>query len=325
MGGVQVTNFTLDNVQSQAGKVVIVTGGNAGIGFGTVKGLASKGATVIIASRNQERVNEAVAKVKQLQPGAKVEGMLLDLSSFSSIDRFVAEVKSRYIKIDILINNAGLGMNPFMKTEQGFEFTLGINVVGTAYLTSSLLSLISASSAGRVVLFSAHEVNIVHQKGVESYITDVGGEKLTASTFETYSVSKLFTCLYAYELQKRLAEHSNEAYKKIECYVADPNVVRTAFVGKMEGGVMKTVFGLRELLIGDEIETGGLCSVYCATSFDIPVAMRGGTFMKGETWQTGPNVYPFQWTTKAYNDENSARVFDAINATIAVKGVRAFE
>ena len=71
MGG--VTSFTLDNVQSQGGKVVIVTGGNAGIGFGVVKGLVSKGATVIVASRNQERVNEAVVKVKKLQPGEKLK------------------------------------------------------------------------------------------------------------------------------------------------------------------------------------------------------------------------------------------------------------
>jgi short-subunit dehydrogenase involved in D-alanine esterification of teichoic acids len=66
---------------------------------------------VIIASRNQERVSEAVAKVKELQPAASVEGMMLNLSSFSSIDRFVAEVKNRYNKVDVLINNAGLGMS----------------------------------------------------------------------------------------------------------------------------------------------------------------------------------------------------------------------
>eukprot|EP01034_Spumella_vulgaris_P031094 gene31094-38428_t len=235
--------------------------GNAGIGVGTVIGLAFKGATVIIASRNQERVLEAVVKIKKLQPNAKVEGMILNLSSFTSIDRFVAEVKSKYTKVDILVNNAGVGMIPFFAhTEQGFEPTLGTNVMGTAYLTTSLLHLIAASPAGRVVFLSAHEVNIVYQKGVESYLTD-----------------------------KRLAAHGDAAYNKIECYVADPNVVRTKFVGKMEGGVMKTVFNLREHLIGDDIETGG-------------------TYMKGASFHTGtPYFYPFEWTTKAYNEQNSAR------------------
>ena len=319
MGGAQVSKFSLANVQSLEGKVVIVTGGNAGIGFGTVKGLASKGATVIIASRNQERVNEAVAKVKELQPGAKVEGMVLDISSFSSIDRFVVEVKSRHAIVDVLINNAGLGMIPFVKTEQGFEPTLGANVMGTTYLCSSLLSLIAASSAGRVVFLGALPVNLVKQKGVEKYITDVGGEQLTTCSFETYRVSKLFTCLYAYEIQKRLTTHSNQSYNKIECYVADPGVVRTTFHSKIKGGIFKTVMGFAERVLGSDIETGSLSSIYCATKTDIPVAMRGGTF------QAGPKVAPFKWGTKAYNPENSARVFDAINTAIVAKGFKAFQ
>ena len=318
MGGAQVTNFTLDNVKSQEGKVVIVTGGNAGIGYATVKGLASKGATVIIASRNQERVNEAIAKIKKLQPSAKVEGMVLNLSSFSSIDRFVAEVKRKYTKIDVLVNNAGIGMIPFAKTELGFEPTLGTNVMGTVYLTTSLLPLISASSAGRVVFLGALPVNMVKQKGVESHITDVGGEKLSACTFETYSVSKLFTCLYCYELQKRLASHRNEAYSRIECYSCEPGVAKTTFLGKIEGGAFKTVMGIAEGILGTTIEVGALSSIYCATS-DIPESLRG------ECFKSGPKVAPFKWDTKAYNADNSARVFNAINATIAQKGFRAFE
>ena len=316
MGG--ATSFTLDNVQSQGGKVVIVTGGNAGIGFGVVKGLASKDATVIIASRNQERVNEAVAKVKKLQPSAKVEGMLLDLSSFSSIDRFVAEVKSRFTEVDVLVNNAGVGMIPFAKTEQGFEPTLGTNVMGTAYLTNSLLPLISASSAGRVVFLGALPVNMVKQKGFNRYLSDVGGEKLTACTFETYSVSKLFTCLYAFELQQRLAAHSNQSYSKIECYAAEPGVAKTTFLGKVKGGVFKTFMGFVEGIIGTDLETGALSTIFCATA-DIPVALRGKTF------KSGPKVAPFKWETKAYNAENSASVFNAINMAIKAKGFQAFE
>ena len=88
-----MSNFSLENVPSQLGKVVVVTGGNAGIGLGIAKGLVSKGATVIIASRNQERVNEAVFELKQIHPHSQVEGMILDLSAFSSIEKFVENVK----------------------------------------------------------------------------------------------------------------------------------------------------------------------------------------------------------------------------------------
>ena len=318
MGGA-ATKFSLENVQSQDGKVVIVTGGNAGIGFGTVKGLATKGATVIIASRNQERVHEAILDVKKLHPGAKVEGMVVDLLSFSSIDKFVAEVKCRYSKVDVLVNNAGLGMIPFAKTEQGFEPTLGANVMGTAYLTISLLPLIAAASAGRVVFLGALPVNLVNQKEVEKYITDVGGQTLTKCTFETYRASKLFTCLFALEFQKRLTAHNNAAYKKIVCLVADPGVVKTTFHGKMKDSMFKSVMGVAERILGTDVETGSLSSIYCATSLTIPEGMKGGTF------QAGPYVAPFKWDTKAYNAENGVRVFEAVNALIAVKGAKAFE
>ena len=142
MGG-SVSSFSLNKIQNLDGKVAVVTGGNVGIGFGIVKGFVSKGATVIVASRNATRVNEAVAEVKKLYSNAKVEGMVLDVSSFSSIDAFVAELSkyliafrtsfnlidvllfSKHPKIDILVNNAGIMMVPHVKTEQGFEVTLG--------------------------------------------------------------------------------------------------------------------------------------------------------------------------------------------------------
>ncbi len=98
---VKIATFSLNNVQSQIGKIVIVTGGNAGIGFGIVKGLASKGATVILASRNLDRINEAIADIKKLLPQSNVIGMVLDVSSFSSIDKFVGAV-NRLVCIVVL-------------------------------------------------------------------------------------------------------------------------------------------------------------------------------------------------------------------------------
>ncbi len=125
MGGTQVNSFSSDDVESLEGKVAIVTGGNAGIGLGIVNGLVSKGATVIIASRNKAKVEEAVAEVKKTFSRAKIEGMVLDVSSFSAIDAFVENVKKSHNSIDILINNAAVMMTPHVQTEQGFEVTLG--------------------------------------------------------------------------------------------------------------------------------------------------------------------------------------------------------
>ena len=94
MGGAAAKSFSLNQqVGSQAGKVAIVTGGNAGIGLAIVKGLASKGATVVIASRSEEKVNAAVVEVQQLYPNSKIEGMVLDVSSFASIDKFIESFK----------------------------------------------------------------------------------------------------------------------------------------------------------------------------------------------------------------------------------------
>ncbi len=95
--------FKLSDVPSQTGKVVIVTGGNIGIGLSSVKGMVSKGATVIIASRSQQKLSEAVKEVKKLYPNGKVEGIILDLAAFSSIQSFVDNVK-RYYSFFLILN-----------------------------------------------------------------------------------------------------------------------------------------------------------------------------------------------------------------------------
>jgi NAD(P)-dependent dehydrogenase (short-subunit alcohol dehydrogenase family) len=89
--GSGTSSFSLNQVEDLSGKVAIVTGGNAGIGFGIAKALAFKGATVIIASRNLKRVNESVFKLQGLCPTGKLSGMVMDLTAFSSIDKFVVE------------------------------------------------------------------------------------------------------------------------------------------------------------------------------------------------------------------------------------------
>eukprot|EP01035_Chromulina_nebulosa_P026246 gene26246-34336_t len=154
------TKFTIDDISDLTGKVIIVTGGNAGIGYATSKVLALKGAHVIIASRNEAKVNKAAEDIKKYveengKPTPKISTYILDLSSFASIKSFATEIKSKFDHIDVLINNAGIFLNPYSKTEQGFEVTLGTNGLGTAYLTNLLLPLVIKSTEGRILILSS--------------------------------------------------------------------------------------------------------------------------------------------------------------------------
>ena len=108
-------------IPDQSGKIVVVTGSSSGIGYEAARVLANKGAKVIIAVRNDVKGSTAVEKIKGQNENADVEVMLLDLSEFESINKFVNEYKSKFDRLDILINNAGVMVPPYSKTKEGFS------------------------------------------------------------------------------------------------------------------------------------------------------------------------------------------------------------
>ena len=103
------------------GKVVAITGANAGIGFHTVIDLAKRGATVVMACRSMQKGETALKEAKEKSGSESIDLMPLDLSSLNSVRKFVETFSSKYDKLHILINNAGIMMCPFAKTEDGFE------------------------------------------------------------------------------------------------------------------------------------------------------------------------------------------------------------
>ena len=137
------------------GKLIIVTGASDGIGYETAKDLLNSNAKVIFACRNKKKTEE---KINELPENLKKNAIFvqLDLSSFKSIENFVKEIKSKYPKIDILINNAGIGETELEKTEEGYIDTYQVNYLSNALLTLLLLEhfnqneskIISVSSMG---------------------------------------------------------------------------------------------------------------------------------------------------------------------------------
>ncbi|XP_045513051.1 retinol dehydrogenase 11-like [Pieris brassicae] len=194
------------------GKIVIVTGGNSGIGFETAKDLAKRGAKVIIA--DVQNSDKTVDEIVKATGNTEVEYARLDLASFASIKIFTEDIKRRYNHIDILVNNAGIGSINKHFTEDGINTVMQINYFGPFLLTLRLLDTLAASKSSRIVIVAS----AAHYYA-KFDIDDIIGVKETS--FSTlYANSKLCNVLWMKALSKRL-------HKNITVNSVHPGIVKT--------------------------------------------------------------------------------------------------
>jgi NAD(P)-dependent dehydrogenase (short-subunit alcohol dehydrogenase family) len=131
--------WSIEEAPDLSGKVAIVTGANTGLGFETAKVLARKGAQVVMACRNAKKAEEAMMKIKQSLPSARLEIGIVDLGELASVRHFAERQKQKHASIHLLVNNAGLMMPPYGKTKDGFEQQWGVNYLGHFLLTALLM------------------------------------------------------------------------------------------------------------------------------------------------------------------------------------------
>ncbi len=189
---------TISNLPSQQGKVIVVTGANAGLGYETTLALAKKGARVVMACRSSSKARTAREALLKEAPNAELDILELDLSSLQSVRNMAAKFQAAYDRLDVLINNAGVMMPPYTRTEDGFELQFMSNYLGHFLLTGLLLPSILKTPASRIVSLSS----IIHKRGQINF-EDLQSEK-SYSAQNAYAQSKLACLLYAYELQRRL-------------------------------------------------------------------------------------------------------------------------
>lgn len=192
------TKWTHEEIADQSGKVVLITGANSGTGYEAAREMARKNAIVIMAVRNMEKGNQAAAHIKKELPKAKLQVMKLDLSSLKSVKKFAAEFIAAYDKLDILFNNAGVMVPPYLKTEDGFELQFGTNHLGHFALTGLLIDLLLKTKNSRIVTMSS----MAHKAGKVNF-DDLHREK-KYNKMETYGQSKVANLLFTYELQRKL-------------------------------------------------------------------------------------------------------------------------
>ena len=190
------------NLDDLSRSTMLVTGGNTGIGFETVVGLARTGAHVVFTARSMAKGEEARREAVSRSGSSRVEMMQLDLASFASIRDFAREFLDRHDRLDVLINNAGLApAGHRWETAEGFEATFGVNHLGHFLLTSLLLDRIIASAPARIVVVSSG----AHAVAPNGLCFDDLQHEREFHSMRVYGESKLANIYFARELATRLS------------------------------------------------------------------------------------------------------------------------
>ena len=196
--------WTSESILSQNGKVIIITGATSGLGKEATKVLAEKNATVIMAVRNIEKAKTVVNEIKSKYSKAQIEIRQLDLMNIESVKSFSKGILTDFKRLDILMNNAGVMMCPYSKTNDGFEIQMGVNHLGHFALTGLLMPLLKATKDSRIVATSS----IAHKQGNIDF-TDLNWETRKYKTTAAYGDSKLANLYFAYALQDKFKDDAD--------------------------------------------------------------------------------------------------------------------
>jgi NAD(P)-dependent dehydrogenase (short-subunit alcohol dehydrogenase family) len=198
--GFETTTTEVISGVDLSGKTAVVTGASAGLGIETARVLAGAGARVIMAARDQQKLQAAVEQVSAANAGARLETLLLDLADLASVRTAAAELLERCPRIDLLINNAGVMACPLAHTRDCFELQFGTNHLGHFLFTCLLVPGLLAAAPARVVNLSSagHKLG-----GVD--LDDPNFERREYDKWLAYGQSKTANVQFSVALNARLA------------------------------------------------------------------------------------------------------------------------
>ncbi len=272
-----------------AGKVVMITGGNAGIGKETAVGLAEQGAQVLITSRDAQRGTAAVEEIRARSGSDTIDVVALDLADLASVRRCAADLLDRTDRLDVLVDNAGLVMSRRTETADGFETTFGVNHLGHFLLTNLLLERLRASAPSRVVVVSS-DAHKQARKGLD--FDDLQSER-SYRPFTVYGKSKLANIYFAQELARRLDGTGVTANS------LHPGFVASRFGRDGDTGPVLQFLGLLARPFAISQVAGARTSIWLASSSDVD-GVSGLYFYKCTSART---------SKAAENDESAKRLW----------------
>lgn len=253
-------SWTIADMPEQMGRTAVVTGANGGLGLETARGLAKRGAHVVMAARNQEKAAHAIAEVRSTVRDASVEVRELDLASLGSIERFATGIQDDFNQVDLLINNAGVMGIPESRTEDGFEMQFGVNHLGHYALTAWLLPLMVLTPGSRVVTITSTARHFGRPVDPSNPHLDGSYEPWRA-----YGQSKLANLHFAVGLERRMRSESAIT----ESLVAHPGLSNTDLqshsVRATGGGSSQRFFEVLAQKTGMSAAQGALPQLRAAT------------------------------------------------------------
>ncbi|MEQ5787623.1 SDR family NAD(P)-dependent oxidoreductase [Erythrobacter sp. NFXS35] len=190
-----------------SGQTVFITGANSGLGQETARAMAAKGAHVVMAGRDQGKLDDAVSAIRAEHPDAKLDTIVCDLGNLESIRAATSRARQRFDTIDVLINNAGVMASPLMHTADGFELQFGTNHLGHFALTGELMPLIERGTAKRIVNLSSRAHHMA-----PANLDDPNFEHRDYNPWVSYGNAKTANVLFTVELERRYALRDIHAY-----------------------------------------------------------------------------------------------------------------
>lgn len=271
-------------------KTALVTGGNAGIGFETCRGLLRAGFHVVVCARSPEKGDAAVAELLAGAPaGSTAELLLLDLASLDSVREAAATFLASNRPLSVCVLNAGIMALPWRRTNDGFEQQWQVNVLGHFLLTRLLMPALESAKAptGRVIHLSsgAHRR---HPQPIDYDLLDA--EHRSDEDFDrwlAYGRSKLANILFSNELARRLSE----AGSAVTSNALHPGLVATNLLTNAGGDRSR----------GIPVEQGARTSIHLATSPEVE-GRSGGYYVRSAPVEVGGARTEISTSQKAASD-----------------------
>ncbi|MFW5714010.1 MAG: SDR family oxidoreductase [Brevefilum sp.] len=231
--------------ENMAGKTVLITGATDGIGEETARQLAEKGARVLVHGRDREKAHQVQGEIAHATGNEQVEIVIADLAAMENVRALANEVRERVEHLDVLINNAGVYMEEYVETPDGFELTFAVNHLAHFLLTEQLLDLLKQSSPARIITVSSSA-----HASARVDLNNLNAEKKFHG-WGAYCLSKLGNLLFTFALARRLERTG------VTANALHPGAINTKMLQKAWG------------MMGRPVSEGAETPVYLASSPEV--------------------------------------------------------